>query len=274
MGVRTYMPYTDYADDTVNDQQFEQIYQVIRSDLTHGKAAEKEKCTIILGGQPGSGKSSFYRMRDDLLNYIAINGDEYRRFHPNYQNIIKTDPEHYAERTQKFSNRVVEKLITDLGSNGYNLIIEGTLRNPNVPINTCKYLQSQGYNPTLVVVACDAEKAWLSTLSRASLLKSQGLAPRLVPIDVYDITVNNIADSLQQIEESHCFASITIINREGEILYPDDSQNKASDILSRALNLDNWRQKLPFYKKDFIQKKIAILQDALHQSDIDNDLER
>lgn len=257
------MSYSEYSEDVVSEKQFLRAYQAIRSDLIEGKAADDEKCTIILGGQPGAGKSSFYEMRDELIDYIPINGDEYRRFHPNYRNILKTDPEHYAERTQSFTNKIVETLISDLGCCGYNLVIEGTLRNPDVPIKTCEFLQSKGYEPELVVVAYDAEKAWKSTLSRAELLKSKGLAPRLVPIDIYNSTVNQIPLSLDKIEKKGCFKEITIINRDGDILYTTGQDQKASDILRRELDLDNWNQKLPGYEEEFIKEKIAILQSVL-----------
>lgn len=263
-GVR--MSYSDYMDDYISVQQFDEAYEKIKSDLVQGKSANSDKCTIILGGQPGAGKSSFYEIRDDLLDYIPINGDEYRRFHPNYQQILKSDPEHYAERTQTFSNKIVETLISDLGAEGYNLIIEGTLRNPEVPIRTCQFLKDKGYEPELIVVACDAETAWKSTIKRANALKNLGLAPRLVPIDIYNNTVNQIPRSLDRIEAENCFKDITIINRDGDILYKTGQNEKASDILTKELNLDNWRQKLHQYEEFFIKEKIAILQLSLEHS--------
>ena len=260
------MEYTGYTEDIFTDEQFHEIYQMIKSDLTEGQTPNSDKCTIILGGQPGAGKSSFYSMKEDLLNYIAINGDDYRRYHPNFQNIIKTDPEHFAERTQSFSNRMVETLINDLGKSGYNLIIEGTLRNPEVPIRTCVFLSKEGYKPNLVVVACDAEKAWKSTIARARLQKEQGATPRLVPIDIYNSTVNTIPNSLALIESRKCFDDIKIINREGEILYRTGQKGCGTDILKKELNLDNWNKKLPIFEKEFIEEKISILKDTLNKS--------
>lgn len=259
------MAYAGYSDNNVTEKQFSQIYKKIREMLITGKLPDADKCTIVLGGQPGAGKSSFYSMKEELLDYIAINGDEYRRFHPNYQNIIKSDPEHYAERTQGFSNAVTERLIEDLGSNGYNLVIEGTLRNPAVPIKTCEYLQSHGYSPELVVVACDAEVAWQSTLTRAELQRSQGISPRLVPIDIYNSTVNQIPRSLAEIEKRDCFNRISLLNRDGVVLYDSRNGGSAVDTLRKELDLNNWNSKFSFYEKEFIKEKIAILQSALEE---------
>lgn len=258
---------SDYELDTYTSEEFNKAYATIRASLTAGRIANQEKCTIILGGQPGAGKSTFYQMRDDLDEYIAINGDEFRRFHPNYKSIIKTDMEHYAERTQSFSNQVVEALIEDLGGNGYNLIIEGTLRNPDVPIHTCELLQGKGYQADLVVIACDAETAWKSTIERAERQKAKGIEPRLVPIDIYNRTVHQVADSLSKIEDRKCFDSITIMDREGCILFgPQSVGQRASDILSRNLNLENWENKYPEYERAFIQIKIDLLKSRLEKT--------
>lgn len=265
------MAVTDLTEDLVSEEQFNVVYQLIRAELLEGKSVDEEKSTIILGGQPGAGKSCFYHKRDDLSNFIAINGDEYRRFHPNYNNIIKADPAHYAERTQSFSNRVVETLISDLSDKGYNLIIEGTLRNPDVPIRTCEHLKTKGYEPELVVVTCDAEKAWRSTISRAEFLKSKGAAPRLVPIEIYNTTVNQLPNSLERIEQENCFKDVTIINREGDVLYKTGQDEKAFDIMRRELDVDNWNQKYPEHVKTFEKEKDIILQPSV-KKDVDIDI--
>ena len=256
------MFYSDYIEDIVDDSMFEQIYMDIQEELVTNRAPDTEKCTIILGGQPGAGKSTFYRMNEQANNFVVINGDEFRRYHPNYNQIIKTDSEHYAERTQDFSNKVVERLINELGSKGYSLIIEGTLRNPEVPIKTCEYLREHGYHPELVVVACDAEIAWKSTIERAHELKQQGLFPRLVPIDVYDYTVHHIPISLNAIVERDCFAEISIIDREGHTLYKTGDDRNPSDILKEQLNLDNWEKKKPEFEIELLDEKIKLLENA------------
>lgn len=245
-------------------EEYVKIYNKIYDILTTGVEPDSEKCTIVLGGQPGAGKSTFYEMKEDLNRFIAINGDNFRRYHPYHSEIIKYDPESYAERTQAFANSIVENLIDDLGAKGYNLIIEGTLRNPNVPIRTCKSLQEKGYDVNLVVVACDAEKSWESTIYRAKRLKEQGLVPRLVPIDIYNRTVHQIDDSLKTIEENGCFKNIIVLNREGKVLFNSDiSKGSACEYLRKELNIENWDNKFQYYEKAFFQEKINILQSKL-----------
>ena len=242
------------------NEEFENAYKIIRDGLTASCTVSHDKTAIILGGQPGAGKSTFYRMREDLDNYIAINGDEFRRFHPLYGKIINTDPENYIEHTKAFSSKVVETLIEDLSNCGFNMIIEGTLRSHEVPIRTSEQLKNKGYQTDLVVIACDAEKSWQSTIERAEKQKENGLSPRLVSIDAYNHTVQQIPESLSEIEKRKCFDSITIMKRDGLMLYTSELGNeKASDILRKKINLEKWNEKYPEYKQSFERIKKTIL---------------
>jgi UDP-N-acetylglucosamine kinase len=145
MKLKEHINYSEY---NYTEEEFEDAYKIIKSNLTTGLEPAEQKRTIILGGQPGSGKSTFYEMREDFIDYVAINGDEFRRFHPRHKE-LESDIENYAKNTQKFSNAVVEKLIKELGDEGYSLIIEGTLRSYEVPVKTCEELKSKGYHASL-----------------------------------------------------------------------------------------------------------------------------
>lgn len=266
----------NFEDNDYTQQQFKEIYPEVKDVVIAGIVPESRKCTIILGGQPGAGKSFFYQSRDDLVSYAAINGDEYRRFHPMIRGILQSDPEHYAERTQKFSNQMVETLISDLSDDGYNLIIEGTLRNPQVAIRTCQELKAKGYSAELVVVACNAELAWKSTLARAEMQKERGQIPRLVPIDIYNNTVHQIPDNLDVIEGTGCFDHITVQTRDSEVLFSSDKceSRSASSALRDELDLPGWDERFRNYERDFLQRKIEILSDRVKDMDRDDYDER
>ena len=105
---------------------------------------ENDLCLrLFLGGQPGAGKLTFVDQDDVFLDFIKINDDEYRKFHPYFKEIATYDIDNMPERTQSFVNECVERLINDLSDEGYNLIIEGTLRNPQITISTCNQLKER-----------------------------------------------------------------------------------------------------------------------------------
>ncbi|MCM1157190.1 MAG: zeta toxin family protein [Bacteroidales bacterium] len=246
--------------DDISSERFEAIYKDIYINLTMQSQKSRQKCTYILGGQPGSGKSTFYSLDRSLQGFIVIDGDEYRKYHPQYIDIVKNDMENISQRTQAFSNAVVERLISDLGNDGYNLIIEGTLRNPEVPIKTCIELNEKGYKSNLVIVACSAKAAWEATICRAEKMKRYGGYPRFVPIEIYHKTVNNIVESLNQIVNSKCFDNISIFDRTGKTLYPNQKNLCPAEILMEELHLDDWNANFDVIKEKYEDKKRELLE--------------
>lgn len=237
----------------INEAQYEKLYQSIYGSLVSGHAGKRNHAVLFLGGQPGAGKSFFYQIDDNFSDYIVINGDQYRKFHPYYDEMVRYDRERLPELTQPFVNRMVEGLIDKLSSEGYNLIIEGTLREADVPVRTGKMLKEKGYRTELYVIACDARKSWESTIKRAKLMQEMGEVPRIVPIAKYDYIVGHICENLKMIEVSGCMDQITVLGRDSEIFWRDGQgiSPSVSQSLASILNLSEWRQHLEQYEQQY-----------------------
>ena len=242
-----------------SDIEFEYAYNDIYSNLTEGVIPADQRCAYILGGQPGAGKTSFFMNNPQTENFIVVNGDDYRKFHPNYNTITQYDIQDMPFLTQGFCNIVVGKLIKELGDNGYNMVIEGTLRNPKVPITTCNVLKQKGYVVKLSVIACDIESSWKSTLHRADKMVERGEYPRFVPIETYNDIVKKIADNLAIICDTGCFDSVTVMNRDGVLLYPNEKGISPSNVLKSELNLHNWNVVFEQYHKMFEAEEKRLL---------------
>jgi hypothetical protein len=107
----------------------------------------------LLGGQPACGKSGLIKsIKSRFTDFFVINGDEYRQYHPNSQNLIRQS-NIYSQETQNFSNIFTENLILDASNAHFNMIIEGTMRNPSVPISTAKLLHKKNYKVGIAVIA-------------------------------------------------------------------------------------------------------------------------
>lgn len=247
----------------VDDKSFQKAFERIYSNVTANYDANLEyNCAIFVGGQPGVGKSTFYRNNPEFENYIAINGDSYRKYHPHYDEIVSHDIENLAQRTQDFVNKCVETMIEKLSDMGYNMIIEGTLRNPDVPINTCKHLKEKGYASRLYVVCCDAINSWKSTINRAKVQQSEGENVRFVPIDKYNRIVNNLPKSMERIEKANCFDELTLYDRQNNVLYHSSTPYKneiksATETFSHVLNVERWNSKYQELSDAFVDMKIV-----------------
>ena len=237
---------------SLKQEDYDKILENVLATLRDIKAKKKNHAVIFLGGQPGAGKSTFYNMEESFYDYIKIDGDQYRKYHPGYTEMCEDE---MVEKTQPFVNRMVEDIISRLSDEGYNLLIEGTLRDASVPINTATELRTKGYTTELYVIACNACNAWESTLKRLKLMRElQHSIPRTVGIEKYSSIVNLLPENLRAIEHSGCMDRIVILNRDNEILWSNLSNKEgetAETVLSCQLNLQEWNSKYDEYKRQY-----------------------
>ena len=98
------------------------------------------KKAFLLGGQSGAGKTTLHSILSELVTPrpAIINGDEYRKSHPNFVQLNAAYGKDAVSHTAAWSGKMTETLIDALSKLGYNLIIEGTLRTSSVPMKTAE----------------------------------------------------------------------------------------------------------------------------------------
>lgn len=223
----------------------------------------KEPKAYILGGQPGAGKS---RLNNHLQkinngNLVIINGDEYRKSHPNFDKIIEKYGIDFPKYTSNFSSQVTERLIEVLSDKKYNLCIEGTLRTTTVPINTCNLLKSKGYNVELDIMATKEKISYLSTQLRYYNFLSKGMIARATPKEHHDMVVKSICTNLNEIYNKKVFDDIKIFNRELEVIFDNKNKNLPGDFLSE------------FYKSTYSKNEIESLNNIIYKLNQYTDLD-
>ncbi len=226
---------SDYSEIDFSDA-FEYIYE----SITAGLSESDNPRAFILGGHPGSGKTVLHRLhlRELYQNAVVINGDDYRRFHPNFEQIVLMSNGNYIEDTRVFSGKMVEKLIDICSDRGFNLIIEGTLRNASVPIETCAKLKAKNYNVYLSVMAVHPIFSYLGTIQRYEKEKEEkSKSPRLTTKRQHDIVVAVLPTSLKKICSTRIFDVVHLYNREGIVVA--SSEDDSIDLHCYVNNLFN-----------------------------------
>lgn len=227
----------DYCEFSETD--FRKAFEYCYHALTSSKRPSDQPQACILGGQSGSGKSTIHKIiNENNPNVIVIDGDRFRELHPNFEVIQNLYGNEAANYTQKFSNSIVNALIERLSSEKYNLIIEGTCRTSEVPLNTAKALKDKGYTVELSIMCTDKDISWQSTIDRYSEMKRKGLHPRAVPKEKYLETIKAISENVSTLYQSQMFDEITLYNREKQCLYRFSETPKINpaSIVSKALN--------------------------------------
>ena len=193
---------------------------------------------VLLGGQPGAGKSGLENMVNIKKNYVSISGDDYREYHPRFKEINLEYGREASKYTQQWAAEITEKLIKELRKEKYNLIIEGTLRTAELPLKEANAFKKADYKVELNVVVVKPEKSRLGTLERYEAMLKQGKVPRMAPKEHHDLVVNNIGNNLEIIYNSKAFDNIKLFDRENNLLYNyKESPNvNPKDILNKEFN--------------------------------------
>lgn len=200
------------------DRQYKDFYKKLTAEIVKSNISQ----AVILGGQPGAGKTTlmgFFGQELGNEKVIFISGDDFREFHPHFNTLYNQYGDDYVNHTQKFSSQITERLIDELSREKYNLIIEGTLRTAEVPLKTAELLQERGYHVELAVMAVPPILSYAGTIERYERMKEIGTTPRMVYKHQHDNTVRSIVNSLDEVYRTGRFDDIRLFNRESECLY-------------------------------------------------------
>jgi hypothetical protein len=168
---------------------------------------------FLLGGQPASGKSDLIKIIQATYeeNFLVINGDDIRCHHPDYKELIK-NIEDFSRITQPYSNIFTENLINEAIKNNFNVIIEGTMRNPNIPIKTANLLKNNNFKVHAAIIASHpiiSELALYERFYNEVLLDGYG---RLADINSHNQACTNLLKSADMLYNSNSVDTIQIFS--------------------------------------------------------------
>ncbi len=234
----------------------ELAYQAIKKKVTLGLSPAEHPVAIVLGGQPGAGKSNLYDWANERFdgNIAALDCDAFRRYHPHSTQLVQ-DAATYGEKTNPFVFTVVDRLVEELSDQKYNMIIESSMKSADTALMNYDLLSPKGYAIEAHIMATSKKESWKGVQDRYELMRQQGLQPRAVPQGFHDYVVDHIADAADEVFRSGKMSNIQVFNRDGDVLYdmqrtPDVSPKamlQAQIQGIRAAEIQKPEAKKPFY---------------------------
>ena len=245
-----------------------EIYQEEKEKLLRNLIPQEKPLAFILGGQPASGKSKLAKefmgnFSND--NILFVNGDIYREFHPNRQELIN-NPLSYSKETQIFSNVFTENLIREAIENKYNIMVEGTMRNPQVPYNTAKMFKENGYEVEILAISAPSVFTELGLYHRyQEEINFQGWG-RLAEIESHNSAVSGILSSLDLLYNEKAADKIHLYSYQAEKHIVSFSlQNNEWDIDDLPSNYIIDTREIQLQRKENIAKLIERGENTLSQ---------
>jgi predicted ABC-type ATPase len=188
----------------ISDNLNEKIYEKIKKKYLFSHSQSTIPTAIILGGQPGAGKSFLVKAVEQEFqkDFIFISTDDLRLYHPAYQKLQK-DPKNVqnaANLVNPYASAWTERLIKYCIENKYNLIIDSTLGgNITAVYDTIDMLRAGGFEFHLRLMAVPSLISKLSIFLRyESQLIEKGFA-RWTRIEDHDDRFEKIPQVLEQI---------------------------------------------------------------------------
>jgi len=222
-----------------SEAEFQKALQRTIRTQSRGKTIPDQPRAILLGGQSGAGKTTIHRIKQKEFqgNIIIIDGDSYRSQHPNYLALQEKYGKDSVDYTKGFAGKMVEHLVDELSTQGYHLLIEGTLRTTQIPRQTAQLLASKGYQVSLAVIGTKPELSYLSTLIRyEELYAIDPTQARATPKEHHDGIVENLVDNLKELESEKLFDQIQIYQRDRTCIYDSETdEGFVAEVLQECL---------------------------------------
>nr|WP_172687567.1 zeta toxin family protein [Pseudomonas syringae]ARO44811.1 Zeta toxin [Pseudomonas syringae pv. actinidiae] len=176
---------------------------------------------IILGGQPGAGKAalSSYATTELGGNSIKIDADELRKYHPHFLKLMRENDRDAADLTHRDAAGWAVKL-TNLGIKEHrNLVIDGTMRDPESLAKLCSKLQSAGYRIDARVLAVNDLVSRLSIHHRYELQHEANGFGRWSNRINHDLAFTGLPLTVDRLETANLVDRMLVTNRSGTDIY-------------------------------------------------------
>lgn len=188
----------------------------IAPNLFEGAAISPSPVVVLLGGQPGAGKS---RATDVLTaihaeeDLVLIEGDAFRRHHPQYECTLRSDPTRMPDVTAALAGEWTAMAVEHALANQHSAVIEGTWRTLTVPADTARRAHDLGWSTHAAVVAVPAPVSLVATLTR--FYDADPSMARWTPVAAHDQAIAALPDTVRDLAGSESVDRFTILDRDG-----------------------------------------------------------
>lgn len=178
---------------------------------------EKHPLAIILGGQPASGKTGLFELLQNNIypdkQFVIINGDEYRAYHPRSIDIEIEHGKHYADKTQSFANDLVKFMKEECIKKRYNFILESTFRDIKPIKNSSEELKKKKYKTAVHALSVPYWDSFLGIFERYEGQIKQKGSGRFSPLATHKEAFRALPQNLKTCLQEQLFDEIFIYKR-------------------------------------------------------------
>lgn len=192
--------------------------------------AVESPTAIIIGGQPGAGKSSIRNIAIEELRDAGgsalVDVDDLREKHTEHENLLKKNDKTAALFTHHDASLWAKGLTNSMAENSRNIVYDGTMKDMKKSIDLASKLKKEhGYRVEAKIIAVKDKLSEQGVLYRYEDQKAKFGYGRNVPKEIQKEAYRGLPESVMALEKSKAVDKITIYNRSGEVLYENTLEN-------------------------------------------------
>lgn len=222
----------------LSEQQLESAFARIATTESLGMIPSECKFAVVVGGQPGAGKTNCITNSKRALehNCVIIDNDAFRNYHPMVNDIKRYHPSLFTECTDQLSFKATPRMIDMMSDAGYNLIIHQTLKNNIIADDAITKLRNKGYVVIVRALAVSDLESKMSMIERSQALIEELGYCRWVPKQNHDLAYAGLPKTVEYMQQSGKYDMIEILKRGGVPAEPE--------VLFRQINpeAEDWRK--------------------------------
>jgi hypothetical protein len=199
----------------LSESRFHKVQEIIIRDTTYGKHAADSPVVVILGAQPGAGKTELERITRTELggNVVNCNADIFRDFHPQAEEIKQRFEAYYPQITAPFAQEWNIGLREYCEASRLNYILETTFSSGPKMNETIAELQQKGYRVEIKLLAVHPKLSLLSTHVRFEEMKLKENTGRLVGKEAHDNRYYMLAPTLFVVQGAALYNKLQLYGR-------------------------------------------------------------
>ena len=208
----------------LNEEQLINATNTIISVLQQDKQPSKNPIAVVVGGQPGAGKTAlinFTKQLSSQRDFIIIDNDFFRNFHPQADEIKANYPNFFREITDQLGMEITSNVINYFAQNGFNIILHQTLKNGRVGDDAITNLRELGYTVGVRAFAVPFYESSMSQIERY-LGQAQTLGYcRYATQEGHTTAYLGLPSTVDYLEQNGLYDFIQIYKRSQDISNPD-----------------------------------------------------
>lgn len=213
------------------------LIEKLKQEIVEQVKTDDEPTCIFLGGLPGSGKSNLEKqtkMQYPDKEFVVIDADEYRKYHPEFESLRKT-PKEAVLKTCEIANQIESELIAHSIECKKNIILVSTLRATDAIREIIEQqLKPKGYKVGASIMAVPIYESALSAQLRyEEQILNESQIPRFTSLSFIKDTNQKIANTIRELDVNNRILDFTRVYKRGkndkdlpELVYDSSMEDK------------------------------------------------